>query len=115
MNSRMPCSITDGRQYEDAETCSLHGCEMDGEFCPECENDNYDRNRNMETVAAEIERDCTLSQYNRLGRSQWIYRRQWALDGYIQPDPRNDEQRVRGVDLDMRLFMLRINRRKQAE
>jgi len=28
---------------DEPEVCSLHGCEMDGEFCPECEAENAER------------------------------------------------------------------------
>lgn len=41
----MECHISDGPQTPDempghggpTETCSIHGCEMDGEHCPMCE------------------------------------------------------------------------------
>ena len=116
MDPRMPDSITDGRQFEDPEICSLHGCEMDGEFCPECDEDNYEWEKSvMELIPAEIERDSTMHQRNRLCRSRWLYRRAEFLDGIIRPDLRDQELRARGRNLDMRLFVLRIERRRQAQ
>ena len=100
----MPCSITDGPQFED----SLGPDEPEDEdaaYERVRQQETDDRNHAMETAAAEIDRD--ICRRNVMGRARWLHRMRDAPRGRTFSDPRNQEQRDLGVELEWRLRVLR--------